>query len=370
MFGSDRKGSARMKPEGGTADSPALSEAKRSERKRPDLEKKMRKTFTDINKIPFLTWNWLKMNRASVEADVPEKAEAGGISVLNKNDNVEVLTDAGGTKITAKGKALEPVFVHFDFEGGKYYSHTQTITAEANAEVTVVFDYASGSDAAGLSEIKTAVHAKPFSKVRIVKTQLLGGKYVQIDGTCSFLDEGAACDVVQVELGGGKVYAEVRSDLSGARSKFTSETAFAAKDEQVLDMNYVVNLLAPGSETKMSVKGSVSGHAQKTYKGTMNFKRGCGGAKGDEQEETLLMSNDAVNKSLPMILCDEEDVEGSHGATLGRLGADELFYMESRGIGEAEAKSMMMKAKVMSTAALIPDEGLKKKIEDFIEAGN
>lgn len=155
--------------------------------------------------------------------------------------------------------------------------------------------------------------------------------------------------------------------MSGEKAKFTSETAFVADKEQILDMNYNVNLIAPGSETKMGVKGVVSGSAQKLYKGTMNFKSGCRGAKGDEQEETLLMSKNAVNKSLPMILCNEEEVEGSHGATLGRLGADELFYMESRGICEEEAKRMMMKAKVMSTAALIPDENLQKKIENFIE---
>lgn len=328
----------------------------------------MKKTFTELNKIPYLTWNWLKMNRASLDVDAADGAPAcGGIQIVNKNENVGIETDGGESKITARGIAPEPVLVHFDFDDGKYYSHSQTITAEENAELTVVLDYASASASSGLSEIRTKIHAKPFSKIHLVKVQLLGGKYVQIDDTYSVLEDGAFADVVQIELGGGKVYAQVVSDLGGVKSKFTSETAFVADNDRILDMNYAVNLLAPESETKMSVKGAVSGSAQKSYKGTMNFKRGCHGAKGDEQEETLLMSGSAVNKSLPMILCDEEDVEGSHGATLGRLGADELFYMESRGIGEDEAKRMMMKAKVLSTAALVPDEDLRKKIEDFIE---
>ena len=328
----------------------------------------MKKTFTELNKIPYLTWNWLKMNRASLEVDVADAAPlSDGIHVVNKNENVSIETDGGETKISAKGIAGEPVLVHFDFADGKYYLHVQTVTAEENSEVTVVLDYTSSSESAGLSEIRTKICAKPYSKVHLVKVQLLGEKYAQVDDTYSVVEDGALVDVVQIELGGGKVYAQVVSDLGGAKSKFTSETAFVADKDQILDMNYVVNLLAPESETKMGVKGVVSGTAQKTYKGTMNFKRGCHGAKGDEQEETLLMSNSAVNKSLPMILCDEEDVAGNHGATLGRLGADELFYMESRGIGEEEAKRMMMKAKVMSAASLIPDEELKAKIENFIE---
>lgn len=327
----------------------------------------MKKTFTELNKIPYLTWNWLKMNRASLEVDAADETSSDGFSVVNKNANVKIETSGSETKITVAGIAESPVLIHFDFEGGKSYSHVQTIETEENAELTVIFDFSSAADSAGLSEIKTKIVAKPYSKIHLVKTQLLGEKFIQIDDTYSNLDEGAFCDVVQIELGGDKTYAQVISDLAGTKSKFTSETAFVADKNQILDMNYVVNLLAPQSETKMSVKGVVGGSAQKAYKGTMNFKKGCAGAKGDEQEETLLMSREAVNKSLPMILCDEEDVEGSHGATLGRLGADELFYMESRGIDENEAKRTMMKAKVMSTASLIPDEDLQKKIEEFIE---
>lgn len=327
----------------------------------------MKKTFTELNKIPYLTWNWLKMNRASLEVDVPDETTCDGFSVVNKNPNVKVETPGNETKISVKGIAGEPVLIHFDFADGKYYSHVQAVTAEENSEVTLILDYTSSSGSAGLSEIRTKICAKPYSKIHLVKVQLLGEKFIQIDDTYSNLDEGALCDVVQIELGGGKTYAQVVSDLAGTKSKFTSETAFIADKNQVVDMNYVVNLLAPLSETKMSVKGVVGGKAQKSYKGTMNFKRGCHGAKGDEQEETLLMSREAVNKSLPMILCDEEDVAGNHGATLGRLGADELFYMESRGIDEAEAKRTMMKAKVMSAAALIPDEDLQKKIEEFMD---
>ena len=74
-----------------------------------------------------------------------------------------------------------------------------------------------------------------------------------------------------------------------------------------------------------------------------------------------------MNKSIPMILCDEEDVSGTHGATLGRLGADELFYMQSRGISEDEAKLMMARAKIVSVANLIPDSETVEKILDFID---
>ena len=117
----------------------------------------------------------------------------------------------------------------------------------------------------------------------------------------------------------------------------------------------------------MKVNGTLLDGASKTYRGTIDFKNGCAGAKGNEMEEVLLLSPKAVNKSIPVILCDEEDVEGEHGATIGRLSKEMLFYMESRGISEAEAEKIMSRAKIQAAASLIPDEDIKEKINAFLD---
>ena len=83
-------------------------------------------------------------------------------------------------------------------------------------------------------------------------------------------------------------------------------------------------------------------------------------------EETLLLSPKAVNKSLPVILCDEEDVEGEHGATIGRLSADMLFYMQTRSISQKMAEELLSKAKVQAAVDLIESQSVKDEILDFI----
>ena len=98
-----------------------------------------------------------------------------------------------------------------------------------------------------------------------------------------------------------------------------------------------------------------------------DFKNGCAGSKGNEMEEVLLLSPKAVNKSIPVILCDEEDVEGEHGSTIGRLSKEVLFYMQSRGISEAEAEKIMSRAKIQAAAALIPGEEIKEKINAYLD---
>ena len=303
--------------------------------------------LNDINKIPCLTWNWLKMNRASLELEASS----------------DIISEKKEITATKKG---EVVYLPLIFEDGKRYEHEQVITAEENAEITVIMDYTSAKNAGGFSSIKTKLVAHPYSKIHLVKVQLLGSNYVQIDDTTGECEDGAKIEVTQIELGGSKVYAQVKNELNGYESKFKSDTAYITENGQILDMNYVVNHHGAKTDTKMIVKGVVGDAALKVYRGTIDFKRGCTDATGDEQEETLLMSKTAINKSIPMILCDEENVAGTHGATLGRLGADELFYMQSRGISEEEAKVMMKKAKILSTASLIPSEELREKIENFL----
>ena len=304
--------------------------------------------YNEINKIPCLTWNWLKMNRASLEVEAAS----------------EIISEKKEITASKKGEIVSLPLV---FEDGKRYEHEQVITAEENAEITVILDYTSDRKAGGFSSVKTKLVAKPYSKIHLVKVQLLGENYVQIDDTEGVCDDGAKIEVTQIELGGSKVYAQVKNELNGYESRFKSDTAYITENGQILDMNYVVNHHGAKTDTKMIVKGVVGEAALKVYRGTIDFKRGCTDATGDEQEETLLLSRTAINKSIPMILCDEENVAGTHGATLGRLGADELFYMQSRGISEDEAKKMMKKAKVLSTASLIPDESVRAKIENFLE---
>lgn len=354
--------------------------------------------FTQINKIPSLTWNWLKMNRDSREIaePVPFEAEVSalpkGFSLISEgvidSQKFPALTAGIGEElcdyleknifkgigqiITLEESATSPLVLSFDFSKPtdvENLASSQIIYAKKNCEGTVIFVYegADSEDSAKIdSIIRTRVYAEENAKIHIVKVQLLGKNQNQIDETSAVAGEHAKIHFTQIELGGNHINSALHTQLSAHKSRFKSELAFICKGEQHFDINHTVVHTGSSTDTKMLVKGVVDGNALKTYRGTIDFKHGCHGATGDEQEETLLMSKTAVNKSIPVILCDEEDVSGSHGATLGRLGADELFYMQSRGISEDEAKKMMTRAKILSVASEIPSEEVRTKIEAFL----
>lgn len=373
------------------------------------MEKKI-----NVNTIPSLTWNWLKMNKDSVELEdsfekyepqvqtVPEGFSIDstknriidfplfGTGVANRanlkmiDSRVEetpktqtfsfdsyanhplqkvfesVLNDEQFIQI--EGTPSAPLILNFDSQ--KNTVSSQIIHALPNSKATIIFVYEGNAES---QIIRTKIYAEENANINIVKVQLLENKAVQLDDTSYVADDNAKVQFIQLELGGAHVDSGLHVNLNGYKSSFKSNVAYICKENQYLDMNHIVYHFGKKSECNMQVDGTVKDNAAKTYRGTIDFKNGCAGSKGNEMEETLLLSPTAVNKSLPVILCDEEDVEGEHGSTIGRISQDILFYMQTRGISKKEAEELMTRAKVQAVADLIPCEDIKEKILNFID---
>ena len=118
----------------------------------------------------------------------------------------------------------------------------------------------------------------------------------------------------------------------------------------------------------MDANGILKGNAKKLFRGTIDFITGCAGAKGAESEDVLLIDEGVENQTIPLILCGEEDVEGSHGATIGRLDEQMLFYLASRGFDSEEAKRLVARARVDALCAKIPSEEIQKEIQMMLDA--
>ena len=108
--------------------------------------------------------------------------------------------------------------------------------------------------------------------------------------------------------------------------------------------------------------------ARKVFRGSIDFKNGSDGSVGSENETVLMLGDNVVNKTIPLILCAEENVEGTHGATIGELDDATLFYFESRGIGKNEAENIMARAAIERLIRLAADEGFEKTAEGALNA--
>ena len=133
------------------------------------------------------------------------------------------------------------------------------------------------------------------------------------------------------------------------------------------DINYIVDINGQESSVDIDVQGALKDESKKHFKGTIDFKKGCKKAKGNENEFCILLSDKAKSLALPMLLCTEDDVEGNHSTASGKVDNKDLFYIMSRGISYKDAIKLLVKAKFNQIIQTIKDEKLKQEILEQID---
>jgi Fe-S cluster assembly scaffold protein SufB len=211
------------------------------------------------------------------------------------------------------------------------------------------------------------VIAKSNSHIKVTVVNLLDEKaqnFLSIDNT---LEENAKLDFCIVDFGGKNSITNYYSNLVGESSENNLNSIYLGKENQVFDLNYIGELYGKKSNMNIEVQGALKDESKKHFKGTLDFKRGAKKAKGDENEFCMLLSDKAKSLALPMLLCEEEDVEGNHSTAAGKLGNKELFYIMSRGFSKKEAMKLIVRAKFNKIIEKISNDTLKKEISYEID---
>jgi len=342
-----------------------------------------------VDKLPVRTWEWLLVNEADLRDEVssetheyteklPVEIEDIGLHNIEKtyseyrtglgNELDEVIQDSGlkvhNYRVKEGLKVNTPAYQDFEVSGNTDRASLLFFDVEANASCTVIqfITAKDGSEEPSHFLLQNKYHVGKNGKLTLVQVQNLGSECEFVNDCGGECDDNANFHRIQLILGGGKTYSGEFCELGGRKSSFKCDIGYKLTGSHRLDMNYVANHDGQNSESDIHVSGVMADTSYKLFRGTIDFHKGCAGAKGAELEEVLLMDDTIVNKTVPLILCDEEDVEGSHGATIGQLDENLIFYMESRGIKEDEIYALMAQAKIDAVAGLIEDESTKERI--------
>lgn len=369
-----------------------------------------------VNILPTRTWNRLGMNESQIQIEWPEESvlikperlAAGvtwekeisgkewdeiqtgmgreydvmaaecGTAGANRTDTVNgtaVAEENAGVgsiyRLTAEAAAVlqnentEWTVLCVDYKNGSYQNRL-CLDAKENSRLNVLIVFRSGEGAQGTSSFQVKVHAEKNAKVQLQEVQLLGVGYTCLSDIGASCGENATFELLKLELGAGKVYAGCLTELEGKKSAFDAKIGYYTSVNQKLDMNYTVRHRGKKTESMMEVSGVLQDGSSKLFRGTIDFVPGCAGAKGTEREDVLLLGDDIVNQTIPLILCAEEDVEGNHGASMGDLDDATLFYLCSRGLSREEAERMVARARIDALNELVADEAVQKQVQEFM----
>lgn len=349
-----------------------------------------------LNETPVRTSRNFNINNIKLEnIEIPEKfgnfknvqitGENSKIKIDNKCSDIKLnygLSDFFTNQVKENAnqkiclnidsKTEKEVRIYFDFdENNLTLIEDIEIVAGEDAKATVVVKYQSDHDLACFHNGILRVNARKGAKVNVVFVNLMNivsNHFMAIENT---LAENAKVNYCMIDFGGKNSITNLYSNLLGNSSENRIDTIYLGKENQVFDLNYIGELKGEKSKIDIEVQGALKDTAKKHFKGTIDFKKGCKKAKGNENEACMLLSDRAKSLALPMLLCSEEDVEGNHSSSAGKIDEKELFYMMSRGFEIKDAMKLMVRARFNKILEKIKDESLKafilRKIDEKLD---
>lgn len=239
--------------------------------------------------------------------------------------------------------------------------------AEGEAK-SFVLDLANDEfETAGESVIDLKIKAAPKSTVNLYCVQRYSQSIASQMKVNLDVEDGAKANVIFLDLGAESHQADIFAELGEAAEIQIGAVYFATKN-QVYDYNYLLRHKGENSMSDLVVRGALKDKAQKTLRYTLDFIKGSHGSKGYEKEEVMLLSDGVYNSSVPYLLSGEDDVEGTHAASIGRLDEASLFYLMSRGLPRAEAERMLILAQFSAILDRWPEGELHQELTEILRS--
>ena len=308
-------------------------------------------TLAHVNVPPAQTWNYLRINDIAFEVPVPHFV--GDVYARLPQMFEQVECGVGSEAITwmcrAAGDARyievrdsdhEPIYV--DVDAGKTEVHDTGVLVRAGASATIVT--CAHGEAGGTSAALLRVVAERDARVSIIEIVACGEGQQHLDAVGIDAAEGARIEMRQYALGGAKVALGLCCNLAGTQARFVLDSRYLAAGTDVLDVNHVVRQRGRSTRADIVTTGILADSARKTMRETIDLIHGAKFAEGSEIETVLVTGDNVVNKTLPVILCDEEDVAGNHGASIGAISPEQLDFVRSRGLSEEQAEQLFARA--------------------------
>lgn len=328
------------------------------------------------------TWNRLRAN--SLSLTVPDHADAGkvylplprlferiecgmGQEVTNYVESQAFKSDF--YNVPARTKREEPIVVAVSAAQNQC-ANTGIIVREG-AEATVVIaafagDAGDGGNAPAGSDANddtlptsaalTRIVVEAGAKLHLIEMLGVNEGQQHLESVGLEIHQDAAVDVKQYALGGSTIGLGLTANLVGARARLDLNNRYHATHEETLDINHLVRMRGTSTRAQLTESGVLNEAAKKTLRATIDLVRGAKDAQGNEIETVMILGDDVVNKTMPVILCDEDDVAGNHGATIGSVSPEQLDYLAARGLSRQAAEQLFIRALFEDAIINAPEE--------------
>jgi Fe-S cluster assembly protein SufD len=264
----------------------------------------------------------------------------------------------------------QPLYVRIanTVEGGSLFWRL-LVVAEPGSRFTVIEEHASASpDLAGYSNAAVEIVVQDGAKVEYVSVQNLSRATWHFASHHARVERDAELDWVAGGFGSAKGKVRIQNDLAGRGATSRVTGAYFADGTQHLDYDTFQEHIAPDTTSDFAFKGALRDTARAVWRGMIRVEEGAQKTNAYQENRNLLLSKTAHADSIPGLEILANDVRCTHGATLGQVDREQLFYLMARGLPRAEAERLIVRGFFQDVLDRVELEPVREALAAALEA--
>lgn len=236
-----------------------------------------------------------------------------------------------------------------------------------NAEATVIEQHIAAGDGAYWSNVVVAVSLAEGAALHHYRHQGAGSDAWHTAATIARLTDGAVYDNFVLSTGAALSRNEVHVELAGEGAACHLNGAYLMDGSQHADTTTVVDHLAPACTSRQNYRGVLDGKSRGVFQGQVKVARGAQKTDGEQMSRTILLSREAEMDTKPELEIYADDVKCAHGATVGELEDEQLFYLRTRGLSLDAARSLLIEGFMSEQLGFVADPGTRGLMADAVK---
>ncbi len=243
------------------------------------------------------------------------------------------------------------------------------VIAEEGSQFTLIEEYASAfPDLSGYSNAAVELFVEQNAKLEYVSLQNLSRETWHFGTHHARVERDAELDWVAGGFGSKKGKVRIQNDLAGPGATSRVTGAYFADGEQHLDYDTFQEHEAPSTTSDFAFKGALRDRATAVWRGMIRVEPDAQKTNAYQENRNLLLSEQAHADSIPGLEIMANDVRCTHGATIGQVDREQLFYLMARGLSRAEAERLIVRGFFADILDRIELEPVRETLGAVLEA--
>lgn len=259
-----------------------------------------------------------------------------------------------------------PVQLLFLTDDGRISFPRVLIVAEKFSEATFVETYNRSGETKYFTNAVVEVSVAAEAKIKHFRVQRESHQAFHISSTAAEVSRGSVYDTTAINLGAKLSRHDVSLKFNEEGGEAFVDGLYFLGEDQHHDTHSEIRHNVPNCTSHQTYKGILNDKSRGVFNGKVFVAVGASGTDGYQSNKNLLLSNDARIDTKPQLEIFNDDVRCSHGATVGQLEEEELFYLLSRGINELLAKNLLTYGFAEEIVNKIEIESIKKQLDEAV----